>query len=109
MIQKKEIPLLLFMVFTLVYATIGNPDDELWSGAYFIVNYITMLILFNNYKSKVIRVVGISLSLSVILFIITKYFVGMAMHRYYTLIPFTICLIGVIQLEKRKNNNTPPK
>lgn len=103
--KKQEIPLLIFMVFTLVYATIGDPNNELWSGAYFIVNYITMLILFHNYKSKTIRIVGISLSISVLIFIIAKYFVGVQMERYYTLIPFTICLIGIIMLEKRNNNN----
>jgi len=106
MIKAQEIPLFLFMVFTLIYATIGDPNNELWSGAYFIVNYITMLILFHNYKSKTIRIVGISLSISVLIFIIAKYFVGIQMERYYTLIPFTICLVGIIMLEKRNNNNT---
>ena len=106
MVKKQEIPLILFMVFTLVYATIGDPNSEFWSGAYFIVNYLTMLVLFHNYKSKVIRITGISLSLSVLIFIIAKYFVGVTMHRYYTMIPFLICLIGIIMLEKRKTNNT---
>lgn len=106
MIKKQEIPLILFMVFTLVYATIGNPDNDIWSGSYFIVNYLTMLVLFHNYKSKVIRITGISLSLSVLMFIIAKYFIGIEMHRYYTMIPFMICLVGIIMLEKRKINNT---
>lgn len=106
--KKEEIILILLMVFTLIYATVGNPDNELWSGSYFIVNYITLFVLFRLHKSRIIRLVGISLSISIIIFIILKFFLHLHIERYYTFIPFLICLIGLIIYEhnesrKRKN------
>jgi len=108
MVRKQEIPLVLFMAFTLVYATIGNPDDATWSMWYFIVNYLTLLWLFKSHKNKVIRLTGISLSVSILLSIAAKYIVpivlpswGFKIQRVYTAIPFTICLIGLIKLEMR--------
>jgi len=101
MIRLQEIPLLVFMVFILVYATIGNPDDAVWSGLYFVVNYLTLLWLFHGHKNKIIRLTGISLSISILLFIAAKYFFELKIERYYTSIPFAICLIGLVKLELR--------
>jgi hypothetical protein len=106
--KKDEIVLIFFLVFTLIYATIGDPNNETWSGLYFIVNYFTLLVLFASYRSKIIRLIGISLSLSILVYIVSKYFLHLEIERYYTIIPFTICLTGLILIErnesrKRKN------
>lgn len=101
MVRIQEIPIIILMIFTLIYATIGNPNNEIWSGLYFTVNYLTMLVLFYSYKYKTIRIIGISLSISMLIFIVLKYFLDLKIERYYTMIPFLICLIGIIKLEKR--------
>lgn len=105
--KKDEIVLIVLMLFTLVYSTIGNPDSEFWSGLYFFVNYATLYALFKSHKSKIIRLIGISLSLSILVFIVIKFFLHLNIERYYTLVPFTICLIGLILIERnelRKRN-----
>ena len=101
MIKIDEIPLLLLMSFILIYATCGVPNNVVWSGLYFFVNYLTMLFLFLNYNSKMIRLFGISLSISILLFIVLKYFFHLNIERTYTIIPFAICLITLIKLHKK--------
>jgi uncharacterized membrane protein len=101
MVKISEIPLILLMAFTLVYATIGNPESNTWSGLYFFVNYLTMFALFSQHKSKKIRIIGISLSVSLLFFIIIKFFFGIEIERFYTLIPFSICLFGLIKTSKK--------
>lgn len=99
MIRIQEVPLIGLMIFTLVYATIGNPSSPVWSGLYFLVNYVTLLVLFYGHKSKIIRVIGIALSIAMLIFTALKYFWNLEVERYYTLVPFLICVIGIIVIE----------
>lgn len=101
MVRIQELPLIGLMIFTLVYATIGDPASPIWSGAYFLVNYTILLVLFYGHKSKTIRIIGIALSVAMLIFITLKYFFGFKVERYYTMIPFLICLIGIIAIERR--------
>lgn len=90
----KEFSLIGMIIFTLIYNTIGNPDSVIWSFSWFITNSITLLILFSNYNGcKLIKFTGISLSISVLIFIILKYICKFNIDREYSLIPFIICLI----------------
>ena len=107
--KADEIILILLMVFTLIYSTIGDPNSELWSGLYFIVNYSTLLVLFHYHRSKRIRLIGISLSISILIFIILKFFLHLNIERYFTIVPFTICLIGLIILENAPHSRKTPK
>ena len=106
MVKINEIPLLVLMSFTLIYAVIGNPNNELWSGAYFFVNYITMFWLFKSHNSKLVQLIGISLSISILIFISLKYFFKCEFERYYTIVPFIICLIAVYKIQRRKWGTT---
>lgn len=101
--KYSEVPLTLMMLFMLVYLTIGNPNNEIWSGLFFIVNYATQLILFKNHTSRIIRLGGISLTISILIFIVIKYFFNLKIENYYSLIPFTICLITLIRYEYVSN------
>lgn len=94
--KYSEIPLVVLMLFMLVYLAIGNPNNEIWSGLFFFVNYTTQLMLFKDHKSKIIRIGGISLTISILIFIVLKYFLGLKIESYYSMIPFTICLITLI-------------
>ena len=101
--KYSEVPLTLMMLFMLVYLTIGNPNSEVWSGLFFVVNYTTQLMLFQNHKSKIIRIGGISLTISILIFIVIKYFFNLKIESYYSLIPFTICLITLMRYEYVSN------
>jgi hypothetical protein len=104
MVKYSELPIFILMMFTLVYATIGNPNSEFWSGAYFIVNYLTLLLLFKDHKSSLVRLIGISLSVSILMFILLKYFCVFEIQRFFTIIPFGICIYGLYKIEKRCKN-----
>jgi hypothetical protein len=97
--KYSEIPLVLCMMFTLVYTAVGDQNNELWSGLYFFVNYLTQLWLFKNYKNKIIRIGGISLNISILIFVVLKYFFKIDVLLLYTFIPFTICLITLIRYD----------
>jgi hypothetical protein len=97
--KYSEIPLVLLMLFTLVYTAVGDQDSEVWSGLYFFVNYLTQLWLFNDYKNKIIRIGGISLNISILIYVVLKYFLHLEVMLFYTLIPFTICLITLIRYD----------
>lgn len=90
------------MFFTLVYSTIGNPDSHLWSGLYFIANYLTLLCLFMQNKSSTVRKIGISLSISILIYVVLKFFFDVEYSRIYTLVPFLICIVGIFLIEKRQ-------
>jgi len=97
--KYSEIPLAILMLFTLVYTAVGDQDSEVWSGLYFFVNYLTQLWLFNDYKNKIIRIGGISLNISILIYVVLKYFLQLELMLFYTLIPFTICLITLIRYD----------
>jgi hypothetical protein len=97
--KHSEIPLVLLMVFTLVYTAVGDQDSEIWSGLYFFVNYLTQLWLFKDYRNKIIRIGGISLNISILIYVVLKYFLQLEVVLYYTFIPFIICLITLIRCE----------
>jgi hypothetical protein len=105
MINIKEIPLFGLLGFTIVYMCLGSPENEIWSGLYFIVNYLILMILFHSHKNKIIRIVGISLSISILIFIVLKFFLSLNVEylRIYNFIPFSIALIGLLTLERKKN------
>lgn len=97
--KYSEIPLAVLMLFMLVYLAVGNPNNEVWSGLYFLVNYLTQLMLFKDHKSKIIRLGGISLNVSILIYIALKYFFKYEVESYYSLIPFFICLITLLRYE----------
>jgi D-alanyl-lipoteichoic acid acyltransferase DltB (MBOAT superfamily) len=100
MIKQNEIPLYILLTFSIIYSLFGNPDNVWWSGCYFIVNYLTMLLLFSGHKNKIIRIVGMALSISIIIFILLKYFFGLNIGRLYSIVPLLISIFGIYKLEK---------
>ena len=101
MIKLSEIPILLLLVFTLVYSTIGDPSNKIWSGSYFFVNYLIMFLLFKTQKSKINRIAGMSLSVSILIFILVKYFTELNMERYFNFVTFITVLIVLYKKEKK--------
>ena len=104
--KLKEIPLYILLAFTLIYSIWGESDCPYWSGLYFFVNYLTLLLLFHFYTNKKMRIIGISLSFSILIFIFCKYFLELNVERIYTLVTFFICLISLIYIENAHNKRT---
>jgi len=99
--KLKDLPIFLLLMFTVVYSVAGNPADEIWSGAYFFVNYLTMFMLFKRENNKVNRIIGMSLSVSILIFIALKYFLHLNINREYTTVPLIISIIALYKLECR--------
>jgi len=102
MFKFDEIPIFLYFLFTLIYSVIGNNELAVWNGLFFCFNYMAMAYLFHKQKSRFIRWVGVSLSFSLFLFSVTKFFPNFTIEKYYTLVPFSIILFGFFYLNKRK-------
>lgn len=99
--KKRDIPLTILLLFTLIYSVFGNPENSVWSGYYFIVNYLTMFMLFKNEKSKTNRIIGMALSFSILIYVIFKFVFNLHYDRYFTLFVFIIALLSLIKIEKK--------
>lgn len=98
-----KIPIYILLFFTAVYMVFGNPENAIWSGIYFLSNYFILLILFLENKDKAVRLVGASLSVAILLFIVLKFFISLDTEklRYCNLITFTLVFIGLYKLESK--------
>ncbi len=97
----KNFVILFLLFFTLIYASIGNPDDVYWSGSYFIVNYIVLFIMFSRENDKKVSFCGMALSTSIFIYVVLKYFFNIEIKRIFTLLIFVVSLISIIYIEKK--------
>lgn len=98
MVKLEELPIITYFMFMLIYYTCAS-DSDIWSGLYFVFNSFLLFFLFKLVKNKIIRYIGMSLSISVAAFCVFKFFFGYNIERAYTLIPFGILIIGIIYLQ----------
>ena len=97
----KNIILFILLAFTLLYATIGDPDNIYWSGAYFIVNYVILFTMFSREFDKKISYVGMALSATILLYVVLKYLFNFEYHRLYNLLVFGVALGSIIYIERK--------
>lgn len=102
MINLNRLPIVIGILSILIYNVAGDNTSNNWNGFYFCSNYFTVFFLFKSYKYKQIRYTGMTLSLSLFLFAIIKFFTKFDCERIYTLIPFTIILTYLIFVNKWK-------
>lgn len=102
MFRVEEIPFWLWIMFTLIYSCIGNPADNTWSGAYFIMNYIVLFWAFVVPKTKRIKIAGICMSVSLLIFCLIKFFIYPEIERFCIFLLFLISLCLNIYLQIRK-------
>lgn len=100
MINLSRMPIILGILFILIYTIAGNNSMDSWNGFYFCSNYFLMFFLFKAYKFKIIRYTGMALSISLFLFAIIKFFTTFDIERIYTIVPFTIILVSLIFMNK---------
>jgi len=103
MIRMEELPIAIYFAFMLVYYTCASGSD-IWAGLYFMFNSFLLFQLFKLVRNKIYRRIGISLSVSVAIFCVLKFFFRYNVERIYTLIPFFIIIIGIFLLNKKKQN-----
>lgn len=97
----KNFVILLLLFFTLVYASVGNPDDVYWSGSYFIVNYIVLFFMFSREKDKKVSYCGMALSISILIYVVLKYLFNIEIQRIFSLLLFVVSLLSIIYIEKK--------
>ena len=97
----KNIILFILLTFTLLYATIGNPDNIYWSGAYFIINYVILFTMFSREFDKKISYVGMALSATILLYVVLKYLFNFEYYRLYNLLVFGVALGSIIYIERK--------
>ena len=97
----KNIILFILLTFTLLYATIGDPDNIYWSGAYFIINYVILFTMFSREFDKKISYVGMALSATILLYVVLKYLFNFEYYRLYNLLVFGVALGSIIYIEKK--------
>lgn len=69
-------PIYILLMFTAIYMQFGH-DTPFWNGAYFVSNYAILAFLFYEQKDIHIRNLGTSLSLSILLFSVLKFFISL--------------------------------
>lgn len=74
--KVEKLPMYLLLMFTAVYMMFGK-DTPFWNGAFYVSNYAILALLFYEQKDKHIRNLGTSLSLSILLFAVLKFFISL--------------------------------
>lgn len=89
----QNIPIYLLLMSTVIYMMFAK-NTPLWNGVYFVSNYMTMTLLFLNIKEKYVRILGSSVSITILLFSILKFFISLD-HFYLDILNlFTFILIS---------------
>lgn len=102
MIRLSEIPVLLYLSFMIVYFTAGNRDVPVWSGLFFCVNYIVIGACALRQRSRVIKIILLSMSSTMFIYNALKYIFSYEFEKQFTLILLLICIFGFYKLQKTK-------
>jgi len=98
----EKIPIYILLMFTAVYMVFGK-DTAFWNGAFFVSNYAILALLFYEQKDKHIRILGTSLSLSILLFSVLKFFISLdnELLNYLNCGIFLLIAIAFYKLEPK--------
>lgn len=79
-------------------------DTPFWNGAYFISNYLMLAILFMESRDKCTRVIGVSLSLTILLFSVLKFFISLdtVFLDFLNIFTFILIFVGLYKLDKTR-------
>lgn len=84
--------------------TVGDSNSPVWSGLYFLSNYVIMILLLLDHNDKPTKLVGISLCSAIILFIVSKFFISLDVEklRYLNALTFSLIFLGLYKLDRKK-------
>lgn len=94
----EKLPIYTLLMFTAVYMLFAK-DTDFWNGLYFVTNYSIMIILFYECKDKWIKIIGCSLSISILLFSVLKFFISLN-QNYLDILNVIIFLLIAIAFYK---------
>lgn len=98
----ERIPIYALLMFTAVYMLFGK-ETRIWNGLYFVVNYSILTLLFYEVKDKWVKILGCSLSFSILIFNILKFFILLDQEKlfYSNIITFIIIAFALYKLEPK--------
>lgn len=98
----EHVPISLLLMFTTIYMMFGK-DTPFWNGAFFVTNYAIMTLLFRQQKNKHIRNFGSSLSMTILLFAVLKFFISLSevYLNILNVIIFIIIAVAFYKLEPK--------
>jgi len=98
----ENIPIYALLMFTAVYMAFGK-DTPFWNGAFFVSNYAILALLFYEHKDKHVRFIGTSLSLSILLFVVLKFFISLdsELLNYLNIGIFILIAVAFYKLEPK--------
>lgn len=89
----QNVPIYLLLMTTAIYMMFAK-NTLVWNGVYFVSNYAIMTFLFLNIKEKYVRILGASLSSTILLFSILKFFISLDEFYLDIINIFTFLLIA---------------
>lgn len=98
----EKLPIYILLMFTAVYMVFGK-DTPFWNGAYFVSNYAILSLLLYEQKDRHVRNIGVSLSLSILLFSVLKFFISLdsGLLNYLNSIIFMLIAGAIYKLEPK--------
>lgn len=102
MINLREIPFFIWISFMLIYHAVGDPDNAIWCGLFFCIDYMLVIWLFSFVRSKKIKIAGLSLGYSLLCFSAIKFFIYPEIEKICIFILFIINVCVNLYLLKRK-------
>lgn len=89
-------------MFISTYMMFGKNTD-FWNGSYFVVIHSIMALLFRYHKDKHVRNLGCSLSLTIALFAVLKFFISLSevYLNYLNVIIFCLIAFAFYKLEPK--------
>lgn len=101
--KLEKLPIYILLMFTAVYMVADGSNSVIWNGLYFTSNYLILLLLFAQNRDSKIRLIGVSLSLAILIFIVLKFFISLEVEklRYFNAFTFLLIFAGLYKLERK--------
>jgi hypothetical protein len=100
--KLESIPLYALLMFTSIYMMFAS-DTPFWNGSFFVSNYAIMALLFFEQKDRHLSNLGTSLSLSILLFSVLKFFISLDQEllTYLNGLIFLLIAVAFYKLEPK--------
>ena len=100
--KLEKVSIYILLMFTMAYMMFGK-DTPFWNGAYFVSLYSILALLFYDQKDKHIRNLGTALSLSILLFVVLKFFISLneELLTYLNVAIFILIAVAFYKLEPK--------
>lgn len=89
-------------MFTAVYMLFAK-NTPIWNGLYFVSNYSIMTFLFYEQKDRLVKILGCSLSITILIFSVLKFFISLSEEflTYLNIFTFSLISFSIYKLEPK--------